>query len=62
MEISNPPIVKNKNEYVELAIGIANKEDLLKTKKYYQKRAIEKLYNTKKAGEEFNQILLSLYQ
>ena len=62
MEISNPPIVKNKNEYVELAIDIANKEDLLKTKKYYQKRAIEKLYNTKKAGEEFNQILLSLYQ
>ena len=60
MEIDNPPIVKNKNEYVELAIDIANKENLLEIKKYYQKKAVEKLFNTAKAGEEFNQILLNL--
>ena len=60
MEIDNPPIVKNKNEYVELAIEIANKKNLLEIKKYYQKKAMEKLFNTAKAGEEFNQILLNL--
>ena len=60
MEIDNPPVVKNKKEYVELAIDIANKENLLEIKKYYQKKAIEKLFNTTKAGEEFNQILIGL--
>jgi len=60
MEIENPPIVKNKNEYVELAIDIANSNNLLEIKKNYQKKANEKLFNTTKAGEEFNQILLGL--
>ena len=60
MEIENPPVVNNKKEYVELAIDLANKENLLEIKKYYQKRAIEKLFNTTKAGEEFNQILIGL--
>ena len=60
MEIENPPIVKNKNEYVELATEIANKKNLLDTKKYYQIKAREKLFNTFKAGEEFNKILLNL--
>ncbi len=62
MEIEKPPIVKDKNEYVELAIDIANSNNLLEIKKNYQKKAIEKLFNTTKAGEEFNQILLNLYQ
>jgi len=61
MEIDNPPVVKNKNEYIDLAIDIANKKNLLEIKKYYQECAMKKLFNTKKAGEEFNQILLSLY-
>ena len=60
MEIEKPPIVKNKNEYVELAIDIANNGNLLEIKKYYQKKAMEKLFNTKRAGVEFNQILLGL--
>ena len=30
------------------------------TKKYYQIKAREKLFNTFKAGEEFNKILLNL--
>ena len=62
MEIKKPPIVKNKNEYVELAIDIANSDKLLEIKKYYQNKANEKLFNTTKAGEEFNQILLGLEQ
>ncbi len=60
MEIENPPVVNNKKEYVDLAIDLANKENLLEIKKYYQKRAIEKLFNTTKVGEEFNQILIGL--
>ena len=60
MEIESPPIVKNKNEYVELATEIANKKNLLDTKKYYQIKAREKLFNTFEAGEEFNKILLNL--
>ena len=60
MEIESPPIVKNKSEYVELATEIANKKNLLDTKKYYQIKAKEKLFNTFKAGEEFNKILLNL--
>ena len=60
MEIENPPVVNNKKEYVELAIDLANKENLLEIKKYYQECAMKKLFNTKKAGEEFNQILLDL--
>jgi len=60
MEIESPPIVKNKNEYVELATEIANKKNLLDTKKYYQIKARKKLFNTFKAGEEFNQVLLNL--
>ena len=60
MEIESPPIVKNKSEYVELATEIANKKNLLDTKKYYQIKAREKLFNTFKAGEEFNKILLNL--
>ena len=60
MEIDNPPVVKNKKEYIDLAVEIANCKDLLKIKKYYQECAMKKLFNTTKAGEEFNQILLAL--
>ena len=44
----------------ELATEIANKKNLLDTKKYYQIKAREKLFNTFEAGEEFNKILLNL--
>ncbi len=60
MEVDNAPVVKDKKDYVDLAIDIANKKNLLEIKKYYQKCAIKKLFNTTKAGEEFNQVLLSL--
>ena len=60
MEIDNPPIVKDKKEYIEMAVDIANKKDLLEIKKYYQSKAKKKLFNTLKAGEEFNQLLQNL--
>jgi len=60
MEVDNAPVVKDKKDYVDLAINIANKKNLLEIKKYYQKCASKKLFNTTKAGEEFNQVLLSL--
>tara|TARA_B100000989_G_scaffold116343_1_gene85632 strand:+ start:114 stop:1784 length:1671 start_codon:yes stop_codon:yes gene_type:complete len=60
MEIDNPPIVKNKNEYIDLAVSIANSKNLLEIKNYYHTKAKEKLFNTLKAGEEFNNVLLSL--
>ena len=60
MEIDNPPIVKDKKEYIEMAVDIANKKDLLEIKKYYQNKAKKKLFNTLKAGEEFNNLLQNL--
>ena len=60
MEINNPPIVKNKKEYIEKAVDFANAKDLSNIKKYYREKAKQKLFNTKKVGEEFNQILLNL--
>ena len=60
MEIDNPPIVKDKKEYIEMAVDIANKKDLLEIKKYYQNKAKKKLFNTLKAGEEFNHLLQNL--
>ena len=60
MEIDNPPIVKNKNEYIEKAVDFANAKDLLNIKKYYREKAKQKLFNTKNVGEEFNKILLNL--
>ena len=48
------------NEIIKKYIGPLTNENLLEIKKYYQKKANEKLFNTTKAGEEFNQILLGL--
>ena len=60
MEIDNPPIVKDKKEYADMAINFANSKNLFNTKKYYREKARQKLFNTKNVGEEFNQILLNL--
>tara|TARA_B100000989_G_scaffold264841_1_gene217441 strand:+ start:1726 stop:3399 length:1674 start_codon:yes stop_codon:yes gene_type:complete len=62
MNIENPPIAKNKEDYVNLAIKIANNDKLLEMKKYYQQKAIESLYDTKIASKEFNTALLSLFK
>ena len=61
MEVKKPPIVKNKDDYVSKAIEIANDENILDEKKYYQQAANEKLFNTKDVGEKFNSILKELF-
>ena len=61
MEVKKPPIVKNKDDYVSKAIEIANDENILDRKKYYQQAANEKLFNTKDVGEKFNSILKKLF-
>ena len=61
MEIKNPPIVNNKDEYINRAIEIANDKNILERKKYYQQAANQKLFNTKDVGEKFNSILRKLF-
>ena len=61
MEVKNPPIVKDKDDYVSKAIEIANDENILDGKKYYQQAANEKLFNTEDVGEKFNSILKKLF-
>jgi len=61
MKVKNPPIVKDKNDYVGKAVEIANDENILDKKKYYQQAANEKLFNTKDVGEKFNSILKKLF-
>ena len=41
MEIEKPPIVKNKNEYVELAIDIANNDNLLGIKNTIKRKLMK---------------------
>ena len=61
MEVKDPPIVKDKDDYVNKAIEIANDKNILDKKKYYQQAANEKLFNTKDVGEKFNSILKKLF-
>ena len=61
MKIKDPPIAKNIQDYVNLAINYANRDDIGELKSKYRKAADEKLFNTKKAGEEFNKVILDLF-
>ena len=61
MEVKDPPIVKDKDDYVSKAIEIANDKNILSRKKYYQQAANEKLFNTVDVGEKFNSILKKLF-
>ena len=61
MEVKNPPIVKNKDDYISKAIEIANDENILDKKKYYQQAANKKLFNTEDVGKKFNSILMKLF-
>ena len=61
MDVKNPPIVKDKDDYVGKAVEIANDENILDKKKYYQRAANEKLFNTEDVGEKFNSILKELF-
>ena len=61
MEIVDPPIAKNFKNYVDLAVNYANRDDIGELKNIYKKAAEKKLFNTKKAGEEFSKIIKNLF-
>jgi len=61
MEIEDPPIAKNIQSYIELAINYANRDDIAELKNIYKEAAEKKLFNTKKAGDEFNKIIINLF-
>ena len=62
MQINDPPIAKDMDEYVSLAIKIANTEpkQSLEKKKYYSNNANQNLYENKEALKSFEKILLDV--
>ena len=63
MEIQDAPIapVVNKiNDYVETAVAIANNKNLYDLKKYYNKKAQEKLYENKFIIDDLEKIFIKL--
>jgi protein O-GlcNAc transferase len=61
MEIKHPPIATGIQNYIDLAVKYANRDDIKALKDNYKTAAEEKLFNTKKAGEEFNKIISNLF-
>ena len=61
MEIKHPPIATSIQNYIDLAVKYANRDDIRALKDTYKTAAEEKLFNTKKAGEEFNKIISNLF-
>lgn len=62
MNIENPPVVKNINEYVSVAVEIANKDpqELLKLKKYYAEKAEKNLFENKEALKSIQDKLIDI--
>ena len=62
MGVDQPPIVNSVDEYVNIAVEIANKDQkkLLEEKKYYQNCADKKLYENKNSLLEIERIFLSI--
>ena len=61
MEIKDPPIAVSIPNYVDLAVNYANRDDIGELKNKYRKAAEEKLFDTIKAGLEFNKVILDLF-
>ena len=61
MEIKDAPIAEDIPNYIELAVNYANRDDIGVLKSKYRNAAEEKLFDTKKAGEEFNKVILNLF-
>ena len=64
MKIDNPPIAKNKKQYVALAIEIANtkKEKMLEIKKNYAEQAKRNLFENNEALKDFQKVLLKIVE
>ena len=61
MEIKHAPIATSIQNYTDLAVKYANRDDIRALKNSYKTAAEKKLFNTKKAGEEFNKIIFNLF-
>ena len=61
MEIKHPPIATSIKNYVDLAVSYANRDDISALKNTYKAAAEKKLFYTTKAGEEFNKIIIDLF-
>ena len=61
MEIKHPPIATGIQNYIDLAVEYANRDDIRALKNTYKTAAEKKLFNTEKAGEEFNKIITNLF-
>ena len=64
MKIEDPPVVKNIDQYVKKAVFLANLDGnkMLKIKKYYAERAKKYLFENKNFLNQFENILLEIYQ
>ena len=60
-KIKNAPIATSIQNYIDLAVKYANRDDIRALKNSYKTAAEKKLFNTKKAGEEFNKIISNLF-
>ena len=64
MKIESPPVVNNIEDYVSIAIEIANTNSykLLELKKYYSESAEKNLYKNEKALKSFQDTLIKITQ
>ena len=62
MQIENPPVVDNSDDYVSTAIEIANmnQNKLLEMKKYFAGCADKNLFENKEALKSFQNLLISI--
>ena len=60
MKIENPPIAQNIDDYVSIAIELANSKDLYDLKNHYREQANKYLFENIKAIEEIENIFLDI--
>ena len=60
MGLENPPVVNTMEDYVDLAVKLANDNKLLDIKKHYSKKAKEKLYESKSIINDLEKIFTNL--
>ena len=59
MEIEDPPVFDNVDDYVEKCVSLAN-SDILDLKMHYRDQAYKNLYENYKAVEDIEKIFISL--
>ena len=59
MQIDNPPVVKDIDEYADLCVDLANK-NILDLKMYYKEQAEKNLYENLNAVKDLENIFKSI--